>query len=63
MRVEGKKILDNVPIVWQIPYVFPEDLMGVPPKRHVEFRIDLISGATLIAKVPYILAPTEMQDL
>ncbi|GJU99018.1 putative reverse transcriptase domain-containing protein [Tanacetum coccineum] len=27
------------------PEVFPEDLLGLPPTRHVEFQIDLIPGA------------------
>lgn len=43
--------------------VFPEDLPGVPPERQVEFRIDLIPGATPVAKSPYRLAPAEMQEL
>ncbi|GJV77983.1 hypothetical protein Tco_1509567 [Tanacetum coccineum] len=32
-------------------------------KRQVEFRIDLVPGATLVAKSPYRLAPSEMQEL
>ncbi|GJW94841.1 hypothetical protein Tco_0174513 [Tanacetum coccineum] len=32
-------------------------------KRQVEFRIDLVPGATPIAKSPYQLAPSEMQEL
>ncbi|GJR46616.1 putative reverse transcriptase domain-containing protein [Tanacetum coccineum] len=36
---------------------------GLPPQRQVEFRIDLIPGATPIAKSPYRLAPSEMQEL
>ncbi|GJS02633.1 putative reverse transcriptase domain-containing protein, partial [Tanacetum coccineum] len=43
--------------------VFPEDLSGLPPQRQVEFRIDLVPGATLVAKSPYRLAPSEMQEL
>ena len=43
--------------------VFSEDLPRVPPERHVEFRIDLVPGAALIAKTPYRLAPPEMQEL
>ncbi|GKC96265.1 hypothetical protein Tco_1161707 [Tanacetum coccineum] len=34
-----------------------------PPQRQVEFRIDLVPGATPIAKSPYRLAPSEMQEL
>ncbi|KAI3819010.1 hypothetical protein L1987_12832 [Smallanthus sonchifolius] len=43
--------------------VFPEDLPGLPPTRQVEFRIDLVPGATPVAKAPYRLAPSEMQEL
>ncbi|GJY79042.1 hypothetical protein Tco_0484843 [Tanacetum coccineum] len=43
--------------------VFPEDLSGLPPQRQVEFRIDLVHGATSVAKSPYRLAPLEMQEL
>lgn len=43
--------------------VFPEDLSGLPPIRQVEFRIELIPGATPVAKSPYRLAPSEMQEL
>ncbi|GKB98892.1 putative reverse transcriptase domain-containing protein [Tanacetum coccineum] len=43
--------------------VFLEDLSGISPERQVEFRIDLIPGATPIAKTPYRLAPSEMKEL
>ncbi|KAI3813853.1 hypothetical protein L1987_18588 [Smallanthus sonchifolius] len=43
--------------------VFPEDLFGLPPVRQVEFRIDLVPGANPVAKAPYHLAPSEMQEL
>ncbi|GJY23131.1 putative reverse transcriptase domain-containing protein [Tanacetum coccineum] len=39
------------------------DLPGLPPVRQIEFQIDLISGATLVARAPYRLAPLEMQEL
>ncbi|GJR82564.1 putative reverse transcriptase domain-containing protein [Tanacetum coccineum] len=45
------------------PDVFHEDLPGIPPKRQIEFRIDLISGATPIVKTPYRLALSEMKEL
>ncbi|GKE65984.1 reverse transcriptase domain-containing protein, partial [Tanacetum coccineum] len=43
--------------------VFPENLLGLPPVRQVEFQIDLIPGTTPIARAPYRLAPSEMQEL
>ncbi|GJZ25187.1 putative reverse transcriptase domain-containing protein [Tanacetum coccineum] len=41
----------------------PEDLPGIPPTRQVEFRIDLVPGATTVARAPYRLAPSEMKEL
>ncbi|GJW37596.1 putative reverse transcriptase domain-containing protein [Tanacetum coccineum] len=55
--------LSDIPIVRDFTDVFPEDLSGLPPQRQVEFRIDLIPGATPVAKSPYRLAPSEMQEL
>nr|GEW58301.1 putative reverse transcriptase domain-containing protein [Tanacetum cinerariifolium] len=42
---------------------FPEDLLGIPPTRQVEFRIDLIPGAAPVARAPYRLAPYKMKEL
>ncbi|GJY72894.1 reverse transcriptase domain-containing protein [Tanacetum coccineum] len=55
--------LSDIPIVQDFIDVFPEDLSGLPPQRQVKFRIDLIPGATPVAKSPYRLAPSEMQEL
>ncbi|GKE54039.1 hypothetical protein Tco_1489195, partial [Tanacetum coccineum] len=47
-----KKRLKDVPIV----KVFPEDFSGIPPARQVEFQINLVPGAALVARAPYWLA-------
>ncbi|MCG5051311.1 hypothetical protein L2164_21850, partial [Pectobacterium brasiliense] len=61
MEEKGKgKSLSDVPVVRDFSDVFPEDLPGPPPPRYVDFRIDLVPGATPIAKAPYRLAPSEM---
>lgn len=59
----GKATVSEVPVVRDYADVFPEELPGIPPERQVEFRIDLVPGATPIAKAPYRLAPPEMQEL
>ncbi|KAJ0844233.1 putative nucleotidyltransferase, Ribonuclease H [Helianthus annuus] len=59
---KGKSIQD-IPVVRDYSEVFPEDLPGLPPARQVEFRIDLVPGANPIARAPYRLAPSEMQEL
>ncbi|KAI3706945.1 hypothetical protein L6452_25044 [Arctium lappa] len=58
-----KSKLEDVKIVREFPDVFPDDLPGLPPDRQVEFRIDLVPGAAPIAKAPYGLAPSEMQEM
>nr|GEY63588.1 putative reverse transcriptase domain-containing protein [Tanacetum cinerariifolium] len=35
----------------------------IPPTRQVEFQIDLVPGATPVARAPYRLAPSEMKEL
>ncbi|GKE42156.1 putative reverse transcriptase domain-containing protein, partial [Tanacetum coccineum] len=47
----------------RIPRRFPKDLHGLPPIRQLEFQIDLIPGSTPVARAPYKLAPSEMQEL
>nr|GFD62695.1 putative reverse transcriptase domain-containing protein [Tanacetum cinerariifolium] len=44
--VSKEKRVEDVPFVRDSSEVFPEDLHGLPPPRQVEFRIDLIPGAT-----------------
>ncbi|GJU78680.1 putative reverse transcriptase domain-containing protein [Tanacetum coccineum] len=62
-KKSDKKKLEDIPVVKEFPDVFPEDLPGIPPVRQVEFQIDLIPGAAPIARTPYRLAPSEMQEL
>ncbi|GKC73947.1 putative reverse transcriptase domain-containing protein, partial [Tanacetum coccineum] len=39
------------------------DLPGLPPTRQVEFQIDLVPGVAPVARAPYRLAPSELQEL
>ncbi|GKD86141.1 putative reverse transcriptase domain-containing protein, partial [Tanacetum coccineum] len=57
------KRMEYIPVVREFLEVFPEDLPGLPPIRQVEFQIDLIPGVTPVARAPYRLAPSEMQEL
>ncbi|GJW73046.1 putative reverse transcriptase domain-containing protein [Tanacetum coccineum] len=60
-KSKGKRLEDV--LVQEFPKVFPEDLPGIPPTRQVEFQIDLVPGATPVARAPYRLAPSEMKEL
>nr|GEY78593.1 reverse transcriptase domain-containing protein [Tanacetum cinerariifolium] len=58
---EGKQLKD-VPVFQDYPEAFPKDLPGLLPARPMEFQIDLIPGAALVARAPYRLAPSEMKE-
>ncbi|GKC68067.1 putative reverse transcriptase domain-containing protein [Tanacetum coccineum] len=62
-KKSDEKQLEDILVVREFLEVFPEDLHGLPPARQVEFQIDLILGATPVARAPYRLAPSEMQEL
>nr|GFD37979.1 putative reverse transcriptase domain-containing protein [Tanacetum cinerariifolium] len=61
--VSKEKQVADVPVIRDFPEVFPEDLSGLSPPRQVEFRIDLIPGATPVARASYRLAPSELKEL
>ncbi|GJX71747.1 putative reverse transcriptase domain-containing protein [Tanacetum coccineum] len=54
---------EEIVVVRDFPEVFSDDLSGLPPLQEIEFRIELIHGAVPIAKSPYRLAPSELEEL
>nr|GFA11795.1 putative reverse transcriptase domain-containing protein [Tanacetum cinerariifolium] len=58
-----EKRIEDMPTVRYFLEVIPEDLPGLPPTRQVEFQIDLVSVAAPVARAPYRLAPSELQEL
>ncbi|GKG60845.1 hypothetical protein Tco_0614407, partial [Tanacetum coccineum] len=53
---------EEIVVVRDFLEVFSDDLSGLPPIQEIEFRIELIPGAILVAKSPYQLAPFEMEE-
>ncbi|GKF71151.1 putative reverse transcriptase domain-containing protein, partial [Tanacetum coccineum] len=58
-----EKEQEEIVVVRDFPKVFPDDLFGLPLVREIEFQIELIPGATSVAKSPYRLAPSELEEL
>ena len=46
------KAIDDIRVVSEYPNVFPDKLPGLPPVRDVEYQIDLVPGATPVARSP-----------
>ena len=55
--------IEDIPVVQEFHDVFPEEIPGMPPKREVEFSVDLVPGTSPISKAPYRMAPIEMNEL
>ena len=55
--------LANIPVVCEFLDVFPDELLGLPPDRDIEFKIELIAGTTPISRRPYRMLPNELAEL
>ncbi|XP_071695222.1 uncharacterized protein [Rutidosis leptorrhynchoides] len=60
---KDQKTVFDIPVVSEYSEVFPDELPGLPPVREVEYKINLVSGATPVAKAPYRLAPSEIREM
>ena len=58
-----RTLVDEIPIVREFPDVFPDDIVGLPPEREVDFTIDFILGTEPISIPPYRMAPAELREL
>nr|GEX72934.1 putative reverse transcriptase domain-containing protein [Tanacetum cinerariifolium] len=58
-----KKRLRDVPVIHDFLEVFLDDLPGLLPFRKVEFKINLVPGATPVARATYCLALSEKNEL
>ncbi|KAL4022968.1 hypothetical protein IC575_016714 [Cucumis melo] len=55
--------LSSEPVVRDYPDVFPEELLGLPPHREIEFAIELEPGTVPISRASYRMAPAELKEL
>jgi len=62
MTVEELKLKDIV-VVQEFLNVFSKELLGLPPKREIEFVIELALGTKPISKAPYRMALLELKEL
>jgi hypothetical protein len=56
-------IVLEVPVINELPDVFPKELSGMAPDRDIEFVIELMSGTAPIYKIPYRMAAKQLAEL
>jgi hypothetical protein len=63
MEKEDKEIILEHPLLKEFADVFPTEIPGMPPKRDIDFRIELVPGAEPISKAPYRMTTQELSEL
>jgi hypothetical protein len=58
-----KPSLEDHPTLREYRDVFPEEVPGLPPRRNIEFSIELAPGAVPVSRTPYRMSPPELVEL
>ena len=53
-------MLENIPIVQDFVNLFLENIPGLPPKRNIDFTIELLPGTTPVSRAPYKMSVLEL---
>eukprot|EP00253_Pinus_taeda_P032583 PITA_32583 len=56
-------ILNNIPVIQEFTDVFLEEIPGLPPKRNIDFTIELVLGAAPVSRAPYRMSVPELTEL
>ena len=59
----GQVNLEDILVIKEFPYVFHEELQGLPPERELDLAIEILHGTSPISKAPYRMAPTKLKEL
>ena len=55
--------VEDIPVLIEYVDVFPEDIPGLPPKRELDFTIELVLGAVPSSKAPYQMNILKLNEL
>ena len=55
--------LEDIPVLREYADVFPEEILGLPPKRELYFTIEMVLGAVPSSKAPYWMSILELNEL
>jgi hypothetical protein len=60
---EVESPIERIPVFYEYPDVFPDELPVLPPDRDIEFAIELQPRTTPISKRPYRMPPVDLAEL
>jgi len=55
--------LEDIPVLKEYVDVFMEEISGLPPKRELDFTIELVPGVVPSSKAPYLMNILELNEL
>lgn len=55
--------IENIPVIQEFDDVFPEEILGLPPKQDIDFTIELVSGVAPVSRAPYRMSIPELTEL
>ena len=55
--------LEDFHVLQEFRDVFPDEILGLSPKRDIDFTIELVLGEALVSKTPYRMSTPEMLAL
>ncbi|XXG88489.1 hypothetical protein AAC387_Pa12g0689 [Persea americana] len=55
--------VEKIPVVCESSNVFPEEILGLPSTREIDFTIELLPWTTPTSIAPYRTAPVEVGEL
>lgn len=63
LEAKYKGVVCDLPVVYDFPEVFPEDISDFPPEREVEFVIDLVPATSPVSMAPYRMSASVLSEL
>jgi hypothetical protein len=60
---DQKPSLEENPILKYFRDVFPEEVSGLPPKRDIDFSIELVLGVVPMSRTPYRMSTLDLVEL
>ena len=55
--------LEDYPVLQEFMDVFLDEIIGLPPKRDIDFTIEIMPGSAPVSKTPYRRSTLEMLEL
>ena len=55
--------LEDYQVLQEFKDVFLDEILGLPPKRDIDFTIELVPGVVPVSKTPYRMSTLEMLEL